>query len=253
MTEPLRDDLIARTRQRAGDPETRTDAPPTARGRTVSVGNLSVVGLDLGALLRGANPTPETVAEALASPLNDGLIAELESKLGFAVPQPLRQLYGKIADGGFGPGNGLMRLDDVVRTYLELLATPPGPRGQKWPVRLLPITRNEPGHYCIEVDSGKVVFWDEEVLADGVSDKVWKRSFKSDAPDLGAWFERWLGTISPEQRMKAMMQKARLDSLRRSLAHWRAMTPQERAAFGLPETGWEQALFGHLGIDLSEL
>ena len=218
----------------------------------MSVGNLSVVGVDLGALLRGAKSTPEPVAEALASPLNEGLIAELESELGFAVPQPLRQFYGKIANG-FGPGGGLMRLDDVVRTYLELLATPPGPRGQKWPVRLLPITRNEPGHYCIEVDSGKVVFWDEEELADGVSDKVWKRSFKSDAPDLGAWFERWLGTISPEQRMKAMMQKARLDSLRRSLAHWRAMTPQERAAFGLPETGWEQALFGHLGIDLSEL
>jgi hypothetical protein len=78
MTEPLRDDLIARIRQRAGNPETRTDAPPTARGRTVSVGNLSVVGLDLGALLRGANPTPEIVAEVLASPLNDGLIAELE-------------------------------------------------------------------------------------------------------------------------------------------------------------------------------
>jgi hypothetical protein len=104
------------------------------------------------------------------------------------------------------------------------------------------------------VTSGKIVFWDEEELADGVSDKVWKRSFKTDAPDLGSWFERrWLGTPSPEQKMKAMMEQGMHSALKQSLDYWRAKTPQERAAFGLPESGWEQHLFGHLGIDLNKL
>ncbi len=40
-----------------------------------------------------------------------------------------------------------------------------------------------------------------------------------------------------------------LDDLRTSLEYWRAMTPEERAEYGLPEVGWEQELFGHLGVD----
>ena len=44
-----------------------------------------------------------------------------------------------------------------------------------------------------------------------------------------------------------------LSGLRSTIAYWRAMTPEERATYGLPATGWEQELFGHLGVDLSRL
>ena len=60
-------------------------------------------------------------------------------------------------------------------------------------------------------------------------------------------------TPSPEQKMRDSMQKAKLEAMRQTLAYWRGKTPEERAAFGLPETGWENVLFGHLGIDLSTL
>jgi hypothetical protein len=53
--------------------------------------------------------------------------------------------------------------------------------------------------------------------------------------------------------MRESMQKAKLEAMRQTLAYWRGKTPEERAAFGLPETGWENVLFGHLGIDLSTL
>ena len=49
----LSDDLLHRLQSRAADAERRTDAPPTTRGRTVSVGSFAVRGMDLGALLRG--------------------------------------------------------------------------------------------------------------------------------------------------------------------------------------------------------
>jgi hypothetical protein len=120
-------------------------------------------------------------------------------------------------------------------------------------VELLPFTRTEPGHDCIDVNTGAVVVWDEETLAEESSDAVWKRSFKPNAADLAAWFENWVGTPSPEQQMKDQMQEAMRNGLRQSLEYWRAKTPAERAEAGLPEEGWEQALFGHLGIDLSTL
>jgi SMI1/KNR4 family protein SUKH-1 len=253
MLESLPQDLVTRIHRRATDPLTRTDASPATRGRTVTVGGLSVIGLDLEALLRGdVDPRPPDVV-SLPPRADAASIADAEQQLGFALPHPLRQLYSEIANGGFGPGAGLLSLEELVQTYLGLLEKPPGPRGQKWPRQLLPITRDDPGHDCIDLSSGEIVFWDEEELADGVSDKVWKRSFKSDTPDLGAWFVRWLETPSPEQKTKDLMQRGMHEALRQSLAYWRAKTPEDRAAFGLPETEWEEALFGHLGVDLSKL
>jgi hypothetical protein len=250
MTDP-HDDLIRRIRSRAENLETRTDAPPTTLGRTVQVSGLAATGLDLDKLLRG-DPSPRPDAPGpLSPPASEAALADAEKRLGFVLPSLLRRLYAEVADGCFGPGGGILKLGDVVRTYDGL--TPPGPRGQKWPYHLLPITRGEPGHDCVDVGTGAVIFWDEEELASGGSDKIWKRSFKPEATDLAAWLEKWVGTPSPEDKMKAIMEKAKLDSIRQTLAHWRAKTPAERAAFGLPETGWEEKLFGHLGIDLSKL
>jgi hypothetical protein len=252
MLEPLPEGLIARIQRRASDPSTRTDAQPAAFGQSVSVGSLSITGVTLDSVLRG-NPTPPRGPRLLKTPLDESTVADAERRLGFALPPPLRQLYTAVADGGFGPGSGLMSLADVVARYRALTERPPGRRGQKWPAHLLPITHTDPGHDCFDLASGEIIFWDEEELAVDGSDKVWRQSFKEDAPDLAAWLDRWLGTPSPEERTKDLIQKAQLDAIRQSLANWRAKTPAERAAFGLPETGWEEKLFGHLGIDLKKL
>jgi SMI1/KNR4 family protein SUKH-1 len=252
MLEPLPEELIARIMHRASDPNPRTDAPPAAFGQSVSIGSLSITGVTLDSVLRG-KPTSPRGPRVLKTPLDASTVAEAERRLRFALPPPLRQLYTLVADGGFGPGSGLMSLDDVVATYDALTKRAPGRRGQKWPVQLLPVTHTDPGHDCLDLTSGEVIFWDEEHLAAGGSDKVWRQSFKNDAPDLAVWFDRWLSTPSPEERTKDLIQRAQLDAIRQSLAVWRTKTPEERAAFGLPETGWEEVLFGHLGIDLTKL
>lgn len=248
----ITDELLARIRERAADPARRTDAPPAARGRTVSVGPWSVVGLDLGATLAGTAPFPDADA-ALAPLATEADLAAVEGATGVTFPLDLRRLYLEVADGGFGPAPGLHPLRAVRDTYLDLTSTPPGRRGQAWPPALIPITTNNPGHHCVDAPSGAVIFWDEEELADGPSDRVWRRSFKPEAADLGAWLEAWVGSPSPEEQQRAMMQNAMLSGLRTTLEYWRARTTEERAAFGLPEVGWEDALFGHLGIDLSQL
>jgi SMI1 / KNR4 family (SUKH-1) len=247
--EPLSQDLIDRIRQRASNPDTRNDLPPSVRGKAVQTKWVSVAPINLGGRPQEINSS----TDALASPAADAAVADAETKLGFRLPDPLRQLYTQIANGGFGPYSGLLPLQDVVTTYLSLREDPPGPRGQKWPEELLPLTSDDAGHCCINRNSGALVFWDIEELASGGSDKVWKKSFKAEAPDLSAWLEKWLGRPSPEQKTKDLIQQGMNSALKQSLEYWRSKSPEERAKYGLPETGWEEKLFGHLGIDLTKL
>jgi hypothetical protein len=247
--EPLPQDLIARIRHRASNPDTRNDLPPAVRGKTVETKWISVVPINLGESSQGVNHP----SDALASPADDVAVADAETKLGFQLPEPVRQLYTRIANGGFGPYSGLLPLQDMVTTYLSLREEPPGPRGQEWPDELLPLTSDDSGHCCINRNSGALVFWDIEELASGGSDKVWKRSFKAEVPDLSTWLEDWLGRPSPEQKTKDLMQQGMNFAIKQSLEYWRSKTPEERAKYGLPETGWEEKLFGHLGIDLTKL
>ena len=128
MQESLKEDLIARIRRRATNPETRTDAPPTTKGRSVQVGGMSVVGVDLQSILRGdSKPSPSSDAAAL-KPADQASLIDAQNKLGFALPPSLQQLYTQIGNGGFGPGAGILPLQEVVRIYLGLLETPPGRR-----------------------------------------------------------------------------------------------------------------------------
>jgi hypothetical protein len=43
-----------------------------------------------------------------------------------------------------------------------------------------------------------------------------------------------------------------VDEARKARARIAAMTPEERAAMGLPETGWEQVVWGGIGLEEDE-
>ena len=71
-------------------------------------------------------------------------IAAAEKKLGFAIPELLRQIYQQVGNGGFGPGYGIFGLPtsaedekkSLVSQYLMLHKLQTNP---SWPVRLLPL------------------------------------------------------------------------------------------------------------------
>lgn len=249
MTAPLDDALLGRVIARATDPATRTDAPPTRYGGSETVGSLTVQGLDLGSVLGGRAESGRLERPPLPAPADEAALVAAERELGLRLPAALRQLYLDVADGGFGPGDGLLPVREVVLVYLELRVEPPGPNGEKWPAGLLPLTRTNPGHECIDLDTGAIVYWDEERLAE----EEWDASFVPDAPDLATWLGRWLERPAPGDVLRDQLQAAMLNGIRESLEYWRGKTPEERAAFGLPEVGWEEELFGHLGIDLRSL
>lgn len=257
----LSSDLIDRLRRRAADPDKRNDAPQP--GETSHFGGaFKTVRVDIGGMLAeiggapggidGMSGTADT-ATPLPPPATAEDIAAAQASLGFSLPDDLAQLYTEVANGGFGPGDGLAPLEDAAAHYRDLMAEPPGEGGQTWPDHLLPINLTDPGADCYDLKSGKIVLWDVETLADGPDDETWRRSFRIVAKSLDAWLEEWLSRPPLAETQSQEMEKILLDGLKSAIADLRAKSPEERAEMGLPEEGWEEVMFGHLGIDLRNL
>ena len=85
-----------------------------------------------------------------------------------------------------------MNLAEIIEEYRELTRAPAGPRGQIWPARLLPLVRMEPSFDCIDRETGEIVAWDVEELAEGSSNRHWEKSFKPVAKNLEAYLREWL-------------------------------------------------------------
>ena len=240
----IHSEMIDQLRRRAADPETRTDVP--LPGETSHLGGrftTVVVALD------GSGPT----TDELRSPVGADEIAETEARLGFALPEDLVRVLTEVADGGFGPGGGLPSLREMTGRYLEMVGESPDRYGRPWPTNLFPIDLEPPGADCIDLDSGQIVYWDGELASERPGDDGWTESFTVVAESLEALLQAWLESPSRREASAAAMNEMLLDGLRTSLEYWRSMTPEERAEQGLPEVGWEQELFGHLGVDLDDL
>lgn len=237
----LSSEFVGRIRSRAANPDGRTDAPDRSPETGFFGGAFKTVRVPLGDAPAPAPLPPPATADDIAA---------AQARLGFGLPDDLKQLYTEIANGGFGPGDGLASLNEVARRYRELTASPPGEQGQKWPERLLPFILTVPGADCYDLETGQIVLWDEELLADGAQ---WEQSFRKDAESLTAWLEAWLARPPLAEQQEQGMEEALLENMKTTLAYWRAKSVEERAEFGLPEEGWEEELFGHLGIDLTKL
>src|SRR5262245_42878043 len=94
----------------------------------------------------GLGPTGFTFSAAPKATLE--VVRGAEEKLGFALPPLLRRAYLEIANGGFGPGYGIMGVGDgftddlehtVVDLYLSYRQRDPEDPTWQWPHGLLPI------------------------------------------------------------------------------------------------------------------
>jgi hypothetical protein len=181
--------------------------------------------------------------EPLPGRAGEAEIAAAERALGRPLLPSVSQLYREIADGGFGPGGGLFPLARAVEEYHEMTREPAGPQNQLWPANLLPLTDAEPGYDCIDLDTGAIVARDPEEI-EGYSNAAWQRSFKPAAETLAEWLEQWLDQPSAGDKLQQQMADIREHPgethIRNMIEMYGRMSPEERAAKGLPETGWEQ-------------
>jgi hypothetical protein len=278
------DDLIGRLRTRAADPKRRTDAPQsistsgpggtltTMFGKAGALGGLSLGSLmsDLRRVVaanQAGRPIDAGVAsrvEAMAAGMSTDNSTDLttpasiaaldvaETSVGFAFPPHLRRLYAEVADGGFGPGGGLLAVDRAVAIYRDLRSDSPLPRGRTWPERLLPLIDRQPGYDALEVDTGRVVGWDPEGLTEYAAPNAWQRSFSEVSPSLEAWLGEWLDARPAHEVLQERVNATLIEDARRSRALIAAKTPKERRAMGLPDVGWERVVWGGLGLEDDE-
>jgi hypothetical protein len=263
------DELIGRLRARAADPERRVDVRPSqfmAGISTLDLGGLmGMLGSISGDLKRvvAANQagTPvdptlhakaQAIGAAMSTPMPAGLpppadpavIARTESTLGFALPPFLRRVYLEVADGGFGPGTGLLGIQAAVAAYARLRSGDELPRGRSWPERLLPVAERDPGSYCVDAssDGGRVVDWDPEELAEFSGEKAFAKSFTEIAPSVEAWLAEWAGGKTQAEQQAEIMQRAMADAARQSRAYFAGMTPEQKAAYGLTDDEWGELM-----------
>jgi hypothetical protein len=190
-------------------------------------------------------------ASELPSPASAAALDSAEARIGFAIPEPLRRVYTEVANGGFGPGGGLLSVERAVAAYVEMTSNPWGPQ-QVWPPQLLPIQAIDPGYVAIDVKSGRIVDWDPEELTERSGKRAWRASFKEAASSLEAWLEAWVGSRPRHEVIQEQVDASSVQQARESRAMIAAMTPQERAAMGLPEVGWEQVVWGGIGLEPDE-
>lgn len=249
------DALLARLRARAADPELRTDAP-LSLSFSGPGGTMTTMFGGIDGLLKAASGmdpvaaglTPDNTP-ALPPPASVAALEAAERSLGFRLPAGLRRLYLEIADGGFGPGGGLLSIDAVLEARRQLIGGGELPRGRTWPANLVPIRANEPGYACLDVATGAIVDWDPEEASEWASDARWQRSFKPAAPSLEAWLTAWLGATPAPEALHERVNASLIEEARKARAIIAARTPEERAAMGLPEVGWEKVVWGGLGLE----
>jgi hypothetical protein len=235
------------------DPKKRTDAPQSITFSGPG-GMLTTQFNTLGGLLMGrpGSTSNPNVPEALPAPASEAALAAAEQRLGTPLPASLRRLYAEVANGGFGPGGGLLPIERAIEAYVELAREPYLPKGYPWPAGLVPIVDQDPGYDCVEASTGRVVAWDPEELTERSGEKSWLASFSELAPSVEAWLREWLDRGPPHELMQERVNNSMVEEARKARARIAAMSPEERRAMGLPDVGWEKVVWGGLGLTDSE-
>jgi hypothetical protein len=267
------DALIERLRKRAADPERRTDHRPSvfessvramslddlfSAGRSVFGDLMKVVGTNQA----GLPPDPQTLGRAeqlerdMTTPApaprlgqaTESDVRAAEEALSLTFPPLLARVYVEVADGGFGPGVGLLPLEGVVRAARELRSGDLMPRNRSWPATYLPLVHLDPGWTCVDVETGAIVDWDPEEMTERMSEERFRETFSQRSPSVEAWLTKWVNSKtaadrnkpSAEQRWARMAARAQSPEgvarqERKTRAYLEQMSPEDRAKWGLDE------------------
>jgi|SRR6185437_1240805 len=138
-------------------------------------------------------------AKTVSPPVSAAAIQNAEAALGFTLPALLAKLYGQVANGGFGPGYGIMGLDgghtnddgdSCVKLYRKFRMPY---RGKViWPDGYLPVCYGGCSLYSVldcSSDAAPVLAID---LADGCSPSA----FRKESASLLEWLDAWFRGVS---------------------------------------------------------
>jgi hypothetical protein len=151
--------------------------------------------------LRRAEVRPlETSSEPLV-PATPEQLATVESTMGVKFPTLLRRLYLEVANGGFGPGTGIIELESVANLHADLLDSTTDNPAWFWPPIMVPIADQAGVYTCVDcsTEAARVVEFDSRELDGQDSDGGWSDAFSERSGTLQAWLEEWLDGQHPPQ------------------------------------------------------
>jgi hypothetical protein len=130
------------------------------------------------------------------SPATPEQLRDAERRLGFGLPVAVRQVFSGVANGGFGPGYGLLGLGGGATDDLEATAVDSyvqrrswnGQQGWYWPERLLPICHWGCAIYsCVSCERGG----DLRVVRYDPNRGSWMQ-FRDEGRNFVQWLGAWL-------------------------------------------------------------
>lgn len=134
-------------------------------------------------------------------------VRTLEEQFGHRLPPSVTELYTQIANGGFGPSYGLMRLDEAKALYDEFRAPDANDPHWRWPEAVLPLVSLGCGMYfCVDCvsDDARVVWFEPNPHVPGES---WSESFAS-GPPFETLMRRWAAGTDTLELMEAFAAEA---------------------------------------------
>jgi hypothetical protein len=149
-------------------------------------------------------------AQTGTPPVDEQSILRAELILGRALPPLLRQAYGLVGNGGFGPGYGLLPLlpggaasgaESVVGLYRAFCSTDPEDPAWCWPAHVVPFCDWGCAiRSCVDCSSPEsaVITFDPNVR--GVGEPM-SSAFALTHSSLRAWFSDWIAGVNIWERM----------------------------------------------------
>ena len=113
---------------------------------------------------------------------------EVQAVLGVSLPKVLRRALTKVADGGFGPGEGLLCAREIIRVTGRCRRHAAESGG--WPASWLPVAELGEGMLAC------VILSDPDAPVVVVDSDAPDDASLSASPSLAAWLGEWAGAPS---------------------------------------------------------
>ena len=133
-------------------------------------------------------------------PVGDGVVQIAEQNLGYPLPEILRTLFTTVANGGFGPGYGVIGIqgghltdegDSSIDLYTIFSEADPEDPNWKWPPGLLPLCHWGCAIYsCVDCSThdGQIVWFDPNAHE---LDETWGMAFRKQSIGVVEFLVTW--------------------------------------------------------------
>lgn len=185
-------------------------------------------------------------------------VAELLDLAGLPRREDIVSLYSHIADGGFGPGTGLLPLKRALAARAEHMANP---ILNEWPDHLLPIVQLDGCDDCYNFNTGAIVRYNFDGALDSGGPRDEVSTLFEVGVSLAAYLGEWLDRPKRERTERfrpasslgftqgeVVVDMLAANELRQAIDALRD-SEEARAAWDLPATGWESILCETRGLD----